>query len=676
MPMLAVTLRPGVDTQQTLTLNSAGVSQSQLIRYKENLIQTYGGWVNYIPSTLPSTTRDLHPWEATDGDKFLSAGGTTSLSVVTSSGFINQVTPLTYLSSFTPSFSCSTSSSLVTVFDPNSGAIAGTIAYFNTQASVGGLLLSGAKQISTVLSTGSYQIDGGGISSVAVSSGGALPIFATSSGSASVLVTLSNNNYIVQPGLFYNFIAPTSVGGLTIQGRYPIASIVDSTSFKIFSDIQASSAATVTMNGGLAQILYYQYTGINPPGSGFGVGGFGNGGFGTGSSAVSTVTGTPITSSDWTQDNWGEALLACPEDGPIYIWADNLGAATANAIANAPFFNGGIFISMPQQILVAWRSCQTTGAQDPLLVKWSDSANYNTWTISNQTAAGAFHIPTGSQIIGGMQCPTFGLISTDLDVWVMQYVGGTVIFNFSRIGTGCGWLSKHSCGILAGQPYWIGTNNFFTLGGNGVVPMPCTVWDAVFQNINKNFYRRVTCAVNSAFNEISWFYPSAASTGECDSYVKVHIEGQEYQWDYGSLARTAWTDVSVLGTPISVDTSGFIYQHEIGDVITGASLPTFRSGWWAITEGQDLSFVDWVLPDFQWGQRSLSPSAQINITFFSLDYPGDTPKVYGPYTVTQATQYINTRIRGRLMSVLVQSANSNFWRLGRIRYRAAPAGRR
>jgi hypothetical protein len=82
------------------------------------------------------------------------------------------------------------------------------------------------------------------------------------------------------------------------------------------------------------------------------------------------------------------------------------------------------------------------------------------------------------------------------------------------------------------------------------------------------------------------------------------------------------------------------------------------------------------MPDFQWGTRAGLQDAQINLTFFSADYPGDTPKVYGPYTVTNATEFINTRIRGRLMSVQVQSNNSEFFRLGKIRFRYATSGRR
>lgn len=672
--MVAVTLKPGVNTQQTPVLNEAGISQSQLMRYKGGLLQTFGGWINYVAFAVPSTVRNLHAWQDSNNIKYLSAACTKNLSVIASNA-IQDITPQNTVTDFTPNFSISSGSNIVTVVDPNSGPTTFNTAYFDTPVSIGNMLLNGAYPIVSVLSTGSYTIASSVIASTTIVSSGILPGFNTTSGSATVLVTLPNNNFPSIPGLFEQFIAPTTVGGQLIQGKYQVTSIIDSTTFNITLTQTASATSSGTMNAGLTEINYYVTIGPTAAGSGFGAGGFGSGGFGTGTGAVSNP-GTPITAIDWTQDNWGEILLSCPENGAIYQWSAHSGLTTSQVVSQAPFFNGGIFISQPQQILVAWRSVQNSGVQGNLIVRWSDADDFTNWTVSNQTSAGSFTIPTGSILVGGIQCPTFGLLSTDIDVWVMQYVGGDVIFNFTRVGTGCGWLGKHACDVLAGTPYWVGTNNFFTLGSNGVVPLPCSVWDAVFQNLNTTYQSKTLCAIDAAFNEVIWFYPSASSVGENDSYVKVHIEGQEYEWDYGVLERTAWVDISVLGEPIGADTKGFLYQHETGTMITGVGLPFFRSGWWAITEGNDFAFVDYVIPDFQWGLRDGAQDASILVTFFSADYPGDTPRQYGPYTVTQATEYITTRIRGRLMSIMVQSQNSEFWRLGKIRYRAAMMGRR
>lgn len=675
MPMTSVTLKPGVDTQKTMTLNEAGISQSQLIRYKSGLVQSYGGWQQFTTFTAPSTIRDLHAWQDANAIKYLSAAGTASLSVIKSNGSIN-ITPQKTVSDVPPNFSISSGSNVVHVVDPNSGPSLFNTVYFNTPVAVGNILLNGAYPIVAVLSTGSYNITSSVVASTTIVSSGILPTFQTVNGSAAVTVTLPNNNFPSIPGLFQQFIAPTVISSnTTIQGKYLVASIINSTQFTITLTQQSTVSTTTTMNSSKAEMVYYITLGPQPAGSGFGAGGFGSGGFGLGSGSSATG-GTPITAIDWSQDNWGEILLACPEDGPIYSWSPESGFFNAQVVYQAPFFNGGIFISQPQQILVSWRSVQSTGVQDQLVVRWSDAGDYTNWAVSNQTAAGSFHIPTGSHIVGGMQCPTFGLISTDVDVWVMQYVGGDVIFNFTRVGTGCGWIGQHACNVLGGVPYWCGLNNFFTLGQGGVVPIPCSVWDLIFQNMSSVNQTKTLCATNSSFSEVAWFYPSLLSNGENDSYVKVHIEGQEFEWDYGSLRRTAWIDISVFGQPIGVDNGGFIYQHETGNSIIGASLPNFTTGWWAISDGNELSFVDFIMPDFQWGTRAGLQDAQINLTFFSADYPGDTPKVYGPYTVTNATEFINTRIRGRLMSVQVQSNNSEFFRLGKIRFRYATSGRR
>ena len=671
MPMTSVKLIPGVNVERTLSVNEAGISQSQMIRYKDGLVQTMGGWQSLF-TTCPSTIRDLHAWMDITGRKWLGVGATANLLVMTSTGTAD-VTPQTRISDFAPSFSVSSGSSIVTVNDPNSNVSIYDAVFFDTPVSVGGILLNNGYQVISVLSSASYQISANSLASATVSSGGVLPVFTTTANSPTVTVTLPSNNFLAGIGLQQSFRAPTSVGGLTIQGGYTVTSIIDSTNFTITTQMQASSAATATMNASLAEIQYYVVQGPIGSLSGFGAGGFGSGGFGIGSSTTTGGGGTPITTTDWSLDNWGEILLACPKDGAIYAWSPDSGFLQAQVVANAPFFNGGIFISQPQQILVAWKSVQSTGTQDNLIVRWSDLVNYNNWVVSNQTAAGSFHIPTGSIIIGGLQAPNYGVIWTDVDVWMMSFVGGTVIFNFTRVGSGCGLIGPHAANVIGGLVYWCSISNFFVLGPNGATPMRCPVWDYIFQNINNINVNKIYCAPNSVFNELTWFFPSINAT-ENDSYVKFNVA--ENEWDFGVINRTAWIDVSVLGTPIGADTGGFIWQHEQGQAFLGAGAPTFRTGWFSLADGQDLMFVDWALPDFIWSLYAGNKDAQVNITFYTVDYPGDSPRVYGPFSVTQSTQYIQPRLRGRLVSLLIQSNNNIFWRLGRVRMRFATSGRR
>ena len=674
MPMASVTLRPGVNTQLSMALNEAGVSQSQLIRYDGGLIQTYGGWANYNGIVSLSTVRDLHPFKGFTDTEYLGIGATESLTVYNSADVaISDITPQTYTSNPTPNFSISSGSLVVTVVDGGSSASIYNTVFFNTPVSIGNLLLNGPYKIQTVGGSSIYTIQSSIAASTTIASSGILPKFAVSSGSAVITVTLPNNNFLQVSGLFYDFIATTTVGGLTVQGPYEVASIIDSTNFTInATDLATTTVSSVTMNSSVAQLLYYITLGPQPAGSGFGDLGFGDGGFGTGA-AISGGTGTPITATDWTLDNWGGVLLACPTDGAIYTWSENSGFTNAQVITEAPFFNGGMFVSMPQQIIVAWRSTQITGVQGPLRIRWCDAGDYTNWEADGTTAAGGFTIPNGSEIVGGLQAGTQGIIWTDIDVWVQQYIGGDLTFSHNKVGTGCGLIGPHAANVLNGIVYWCGINSFYYLTDRGVQVLPCPVWDFVFQNLNSSNVRKIRCGVNSLFNEVTWYFPSASET-ENDSYVKY--DAQEQQWDYGSLSRTAWCDASILGNPFGTDTQGVLYQHESGTLTTGVSLPFFRSGWWSISDGSDLAFVDFVMPDFIWGTYSGSKDAQVNLTFYSVDYPGDAVRQYGPYTVTQATQYITPRIRGRLLSVLVQSQSQSFWRIGRLRYRFAPIGRR
>lgn len=674
MTMTSVTLRPGVNTMMTLSQNEAGVSQANLIRYQQGMIQKYGGWTQYYPVAIGSTVKDMFGWEGLTGNSYLGIGATQSLSVIVS-GANTDITPQTRVSNTTPSFSVSSGSNLVTIVDPNSSASVFTTIYLNTPVDVGGVVLNGPYAVNSALGSSSYTILSSVPVSITTSSSGILPTFTTVANSARVTVTLPNNNYQAITGLYQQFIAPTSVGGLTIQGPYTIQSVIDSTSFTISSNLQASAAATATMNASLAQIEYY-YT-IGPPAFlGYGLGGYGLGGYGTGTAAPAG-SGTPITATDWTMTNWGETLLACPSGGPIYSWSANSGFSNASVIPNAPFFNGGIFVSQPQQILVAWGSTLLTGVRNPLVIRWSDALNYNQWAVNSQTWAGSFTLATGSVIRGGIQSAQQGIIWTDIDCYVMQNVGQPIVFGFNLVGSGCGLVGPHAMGVLNGYVYWMGPNNLFELGANGVTPLPCSVWNFIFQNIDQTNINKVVCAVNSLFNEISWFFPAINGTGENTLYAKLNVTEQE--WDYGVLGRSAWIDVTVLGNPIAADLNGIIWQHEMGyNAGTVAMDSTFQTGYWAISDGNDLSFVDWILPDFIWSTYSGGTTpANLTLTFYSADYPGDTPRQYGPYPFSKGTEYINTRIRGRLLSMKVEGLDLNsFWRLGRIRYRFAPDGRR
>lgn len=360
---------------------------------------------------------------------------------------------------------------------------------------------------------------------------------------------------------------------------------------------------------------------------------------------------------------------------PIYQWDPSTGAAIATVIPNAPTMNDGIFVAMPQRQIIAFGST-FTGIQDPLLIRWCDVNNYNSWIGNVTNQAGSYRIPKGSRIVSALQGPQQGLIWTDIGVWAMQYTGQPYVYSFNEIGTGCGLIGRKAAGTINGSVYWMGPSSFYSLSGSGVVPVPCPIWDVIFQDIDTTQAYKIRCAVNSRFGEITWYYPTTTSGGEVSAYAKFNVNLQV--WDFGVLARTAWIDQSVLGPPIGADPNlGYIYQHETStDADNLPMVSNFRTGYFTLSDGDVKTFIDQVWPDMKWGYYNGAQNATVNLTFYVADYAGQTPTAYGPFALTQGTTFVSPRFRGRLVSVQMSSNDiGSFWRIGNMRYRFQPDGK-
>ena len=82
-----------------------------------------------------------------------------------------------------------------------------------------------------------------------------------------------------------------------------------------------------------------------------------------------------------------------------------------------------------------------------------------------------------------------------------------------------------------------------------------------FSDFNESQADKVYCSTNTSFNEIWWFYPSSSSAN-VDRYVVYNYVLN--LWTYGTLARTAWTDVGIMENPIAAGADGYLYYHEDG----------------------------------------------------------------------------------------------------------------
>lgn len=675
VPFEKIVLRPGVNTQQTVLLNEASWSVSNLIRFFQGLLQKIGGWARIVSTPLIGTCRGILAWADLTGNVYVAAGTEQRLEVV-SAGILYDITPIRKTTNPAPVLGFTLGSNLVQVTDASHGASSGDWINLLTpiqDASQSFSIPAGFYQISSIVDVNNYLISTPFTATSTSSGGNATPQFFTTNGSAIVTVLIVPDLGGFATGSVFNCNVSTAVGGLTIFGPYIVT--ISGGNITITAISGATSTANAFENGNMARIQYLLPTGLVSAGI---AQGFGDGGFGLGPYSIGGASSTPAPLRQWSLGAWGEQLIASPSYGALYFWDPTSGTFLnpAAIITNAPAQQTGFFIAMPEQQIVSYGATDpSTGNIDPMLIRWCDVADYNDWTATAVNQAGSFRLPRGSKIVGGLQGPQYGLLWTDLGLWAQQYVQPPLIYGFTEISEGCGLISMRSVGILGTDIVWASQNGFFLYSTSTVQPLACDVWDVVFGNLTQTQFDKMLIGPNTHFNEFFLFYPSLTGNGENDSYVKcTKINGGWQLWDYGSLIRTAWTDQSVFGGPLGVDGNSLIQQHEQGTDADGSPLiSSATSGWFKLNDGQLFVFIERMIPDFV-----LTGGATLQITVYTADYPEDTPTAHGPFNVTNTTEYIIIRSRSRLARIQISGTGDigTFWRLGEMLYMATPSGRR
>jgi hypothetical protein len=388
-------------------------------------------------------------------------------------------------------------------------------------------------------------------------------------------------------------------------------------------------------------------------GAGYGISTYGRGFYGTPRPDSGSVT--PATT--WSLDTWGEYLVGCStSDGKLYEWQLDFTTPTkAAVIANAPINCIGLLVT-------ADRSLFALGASgDARTVAWSDLEDNTVWTPSSTNLAGSIQLQTSGRIITAKRVRGQNLILTDIDAHTLTYVGQPFVYQAEIAGRACGAASANCVAVLDNMAVWMGQKGFHVYDGY-VKPLPCEVYDYVFNNININQLSKVYAVNNSQYNEVWWFYPSAGSN-ENDSYVSWDYV--ENHWTIGSLARTAGTDRSVFRNPIMIGTDNYIYDHEVGLNYSGA-LPYAESGPFQIGQGDQVLYINEMIPD----ERN---QGSVSATFKTRYYPTSEETTYGPYSLTQPT---SVRFNGRQIKMRVTTTTPSDWRVGTQRLNAIPGGRR
>ncbi len=506
--------------------------------------------------------------------------------------------------------------------------------------------------------------------------------FAITSGSALVVVTHPSHGLVAGDFIIISGVSnPIDGIAMSVSGEYSVTSVIDANSYRITASSNAGATDSATGGGGSG---------------GYSEGGYAAGPYSgsTGSIVVryllangaqnSTSTDTTFTHArTWSLDTWGEDLVANPRGGKIYLWDASVGTGTRAAeITGTPSQNNFILVDSGRHLVSFGSVDPDTSAFDPLLIRWSDSEDFNTWTPDETNEAGTFRLASeGGEIICAAKAENQILVWTDDELFSMQAIEGQAIFGFNKIGSKCGAISPNATVTIGSLAFWMSNHDIFIFDGS-VKPLPSTVRTHWLNDFNFTQRFKFFAGFNKENHEIWFFYCKAASQ-EIDAYIMYNF--LEQHWSLGTLVRTAWTDTSpnFNERPLAAGSNGYVYEHEVGYSDDGSSIASsLRTG--AIeavimrqegsdrvqTAGDHLIFSNRIVPDFD----SLSGSG--SFTVHTRRYPHSSEINKGPYTTSSSTEKISYRARGRQLATSWAHTGTGFWRFGTHRMEVQADGER
>ena len=517
--------------------------------------------------------------------------------------------------------------------------------------------------------------------------------------------SLASNKYLalgthlklyVAEGTSFNDITPiratTSAGDVTFAATSGSSTITatDTAHGAVPADFVTFSGDAVTANGsdsgngGSSIVGAYQInTGLNTyiDGIGWGSNAWGSGAFGS-SSVLSSGNQLRL----YSQDNFGEDLIANVRGGGMYYW-DSSGGTSARAISvtalagasDAPTAALQIMVSDVDQHVICF-GVNTLGGTDidPLLVRWSDQESAADWTPTAINTAGGVRIGQGSQIIGALQTRQEILIWTDSSIHSMRFVGSPFIFQFALLSHNISMISPNAAANARGSVYFMDRGGFFVYNG-AVQPVPCSVKDHVFSNLNIGQAFKVFAATNVDFSEVTWYYPVGTDDTEITNYVTFNYA--ENLWSVGTLARGAWIEAGTRNYPfassiVTATDANYLYTHETGYDDDGSAMTAYiESGDIELDEGGRFMFLSRMIPDFAFSGNT--DDASMSVTIKGKGFPVDTAATLATATVTSSTQQNFLRTRARESIIRLESSGLGYgWRLGDLRFDMRQDGRR
>lgn len=632
MPLTKFQFRPGVNREVTSYTNEGGWYDIDKVRFRFGFPEKIGGWQKFSEFSFLGTCRAMHPWVTLSNTRLTGIGTSLKYYINQDGGAFSDITPIRFTTAAGDvTFSATSGSSEITVLDVEHGAVVNDFVTFTDAVGLGGNItadvLNQEYYVTEVINDDSYKI-------IAREAG-------------------------------------TSIQDITVDGA--------------LSPTPVLANASDTGNGGSATVGAYQVsTGLDTStaGAGWGIGPWSRGAWGS----AATVPVVTNTLRIWTQDNFGEDLLINVRNGGIYYWDQTSGLASRavnldslSGSNKAPTIAKQIIVSDRDRHIIAF-GCdpeQNAGVQDPLTIRFSSQESLTDWESRPDNTAGELRLGSGSEIITAIETRQQIVVFTDSSLYAMQYLGPPFTFGINMVSENITVMGPLAAVAVEDNVFWMGNSEFYAFGGT-VQRIPCTVRDYVFRDFNYNQREKVVAATNTAFSEIWWFYPSSTSESN-DRYVVYNY--QEKVWYYGTMQRSYWMDRGIFDNPIAAGANNYLYRHEVGfdDGSTSPASPItayIRSSPIDIVDGENFAFIRRMIPDIAF-RDSTAETPEIDVTTRVRNYSGGAYLRSTTSIVTDSTEQVHLRLRGRQFSMLVQSDTLGVtWRLGSMRYDLRQDGRR
>ena len=433
-----------------------------------------------------------------------------------------------------------------------------------------------------------------------------------------------------------------------------------------------------------AQVLgvaQYVFQDITPSGLGWNPGGgigYGRAAYGSGGYGVDDTSGVnPDSNALWSLDNFGKVLVGVhSQDGRLVSWDPSAAPGVAAPVANAPLDNQIVITTEEEYVMVMG------GKNNPRRVQWASKRTLTEWSPTPTNSAGTFDLRTSGAIVSAVRVNEGILVVTDSDVHMIEYIGPPDYYGRRRISEEGGCIGQNCAVATPRGVIWLGGSNFWLYNGS-VSRVPCSVSALVFYQGDISQSHLVHMGINEYAQELWINYPMLGDT-KPGQYAFISY-ANDYYWSYGALERTAWMNPVWQRKPIAVNGLD-IYSHEVGSTNDGVSrngTVFAETGAMEIGDGDEIMKIDRIYPDISeiaapglQGPDTQAAVDAVTMTFKLRQAPDGPEHTYGPVSLNNAAGYSTVRMRARQVVMRIDQIKDTLWRVGKLRVRAKPSGKR